>query len=367
MKKSAKPDFIVNRRDVEANIVSADGDTAFSLSRLSAAAGLMHLDVMHFNLPPGASAFPPIAMRDEEAFYFVLGGTPDLWADGYLYSLREGDGIAVPAKTGLAHTFLNNSKGDVRLLMMTEGAHYGARSFDPLGQTDPDDAGKLWRDPPRRKLGPHDGLTDAERGGPSPAGSRKRTRPDYVAHWRDILDKKAGRYPNSDEDQGIDARFGRRARFSRIGVHVEILKAGRRTSWPHAERDEEEFVYVVSGALDAWNDGTITALGEGDFIGWEAGTGITHAILNNSDEDALLLVGGEASRQRAQIWYPLHPHRDKETGEAFWADHPKPKLGPHDGMPDALRARVPKAKLRSAVAANEAARYLGPRKTKTRK
>ncbi len=99
--------------------------------------------------------------------------------------------------------------------------------------------------------------------------------------------------------------FGRRARFSRIGVHLEVLKPGRRTSWPHAERDEEEFVYVVSGKVDAWNDGHITPMGEGDFIGWEAGTGITHVIINNSDEDAILIVGGEAAPQAQPVLVSL--------------------------------------------------------------
>ena len=37
-------------------------------------------------------------------------------------------------------------------------------------------------------------------------------------------------------------------------------------------------------------------MGEGDFIGWQNGTGITHAILNNSDDDAVIIVGGERSR-----------------------------------------------------------------------
>jgi hypothetical protein len=47
----------------------------------------------------------------------------------------------------------------------------------------------------------------------------------------------------------------------------------------------------------------------------------------------------------------------------FWQDHPKPKLGPHDGLPDALRARLPKAARKNAVTANRAAMKLKPRKT----
>jgi uncharacterized cupin superfamily protein len=174
------------------------------------------------------------------------------------------------------------------------------------------------------------------------------------------------RYPDSDEDQGFNARFDNRARLSRIGLHVEFLQPGQRSSWPHAERDEDEFAYVVAGSLDAWNDGRVTPVTEGDFVGWRGGLGVTHVMINNSDEDAVLLVGGERSRLINQYWYPFHPSRNKEIGKAYWADHPKPKMGPHDGLPDRLRARVPVARRKDAVAANEAARFLGKRK-KTKK
>ncbi len=167
-------------------------------------------------------------------------------------------------------------------------------------------------------------------------------------------------YPGSTERHGIDAKFGRRARFSRIGVHFEVLPAGRRTSWPHAERDEEEWVYVVAGAVETWIDGHLHKMTEGDFIGYEARTGITHVTINNSGEDALLLVGAEAGRAKNQFWYPLHPHRDKEIGELFWHDHPKVKLGPHDGLPDALRDRLPAAARKDPIKANRAAMKLKP-------
>ncbi|MBV9332018.1 MAG: cupin domain-containing protein [Alphaproteobacteria bacterium] len=190
----------------------------------------------------------------------------------------------------------------------------------------------------------------------------KKPRPVFVCHWQDLVESKAGSYKGSDELQGLYAKFGRRADFSRIGVHIELLKPGRRTSWPHAERDEEEFVFVVRGTVDCWLDGRLYPMRDGDFVGWRGGDGITHVILNNSSEDALLIVGGEASRSRSRVWYPLHPHREKEIGENYWADHPVPDLGPHDGLPDALRSRLPKAALRNAITANRAAIQLKKRK-----
>ena len=49
-----------------------------------------------------------------------------------------------------------------------------------------------------------------------------------------------------------------------------------------------------------------------------------------------LLVVGE-KRADNTYFYPLHPDRPRER-EQLWEDHPDPELGPHDGMPDKVRA-----------------------------
>ena len=356
----SRPSIIKNWRETEypGTPNSTDVDHAAAYSNLGEETGLARLGVGHLRLPPGARSGPPAAMRDEEEFAFVLQGTPDLWVDGYVYRLKEGDGVALHSRTGMANAFLNNGSIDVHLFMFKEGSRFSTKYFfptDPVATARAESLRKLWKDPPKRKLGPHDGFTDLKRGRPSPSGSVKSRKPDFVANWRNILKPEAAHYLGSREDQGIDAPFGKRARFSRIGVHVEVLKPGRRTSYPHAEGDEEEFVYVVSGKIDCWLDGHVWPMGEGDFVGWEAGTGITHVIMNNSAQDAILLVGGEASRAAGRCWYPYHPSRKKEMGPNHGDDHPIPKLGPHDGLPDAIRSRLPAKARKTPLAANSAA------------
>lgn len=349
-----RPGFLKNWREIEDSGEWAECGERFGFPAFfSGAIGMSRLKVAHHRLPPGRRSRLPGAFRDEEEFFFVVEGAPDLWLDGHLHGLREGDGVAMLDKTGISHCLINNTDRDARVFVFGEGSRTGSRFFHPLASEAASTAmlarqGKLWENPPRRKLGPNDGK-------PGSTAGRKRARPDCVVHWRDILGRKAARYPGSDEDQGIAAPFGKRARFSRIGLHVEVLKPGRRTSYPHAERDEDEFVYVVSGQVEAWTDGHVAPMDEGDFIGWEAGTGITHVILNNGGMDAVLLIGGEASKTRNQYWYPYHPSRNKAAGANYWADHPVPKLGPHDGLPDALRARLPKRAGRDPLTANKAA------------
>jgi uncharacterized cupin superfamily protein len=151
------------------------------------------------------------------------------------------------------------------------------------------------------------------------------------------------RYPGSDEYTGHQRSLGRVAGLEGIGVNLLRLAPGERSSWPHAEEKEEEFVYVIEGEVDAWIDGEIHAMQAGDLAAFPAGTGITHCFLNNSERDALLIVGGEASKSDNRIYYPLHPgRRDQLPASEWWDDVPKRELGPHDGMPDALRGREAK-------------------------
>ncbi len=359
-----RPGFIRNWRALEAPAAPPGATEDFGqASELAEATGLTRLRVAHLRIPPGTRACPPLAMRDVEVFAFVLEGTPDLWIDGHLRRLAEGDGVCLHAGTSIAHSLINNTRDDVRIFAFTEAMRRNSKVVQPADPAAAENLramGMLWADAPRRKLGPNSGM-------PGDHSGRKQGKLDYVLHWRDILEKKAVRYPKSTEDQTFPARFGRRTRFSRIGIHLDLLKPGRRTSYPHAERDEEEFVYVVSGKVDCWIDGHIHPLAEGDFAGFEAKTGITHTIINNSGEDAILLVGAEAARRNNQFWYPYQLSQNEAAGALYWADHPVPKLGPHDGLPDALRVRLPKSALRSPILANEAARHLGTAKKKKKK
>ncbi len=164
-------------------------------------------------------------------------------------------------------------------------------------------------------------------------------RPEFIKHFSEIQDPDNSKYPGSEELLSIGSPFAKKFGFKKLGIHHELLRPGRRTSWPHAESDEEEFVYVIEGNPDAWVDGQLHRLNPGDGVGFAPGTGISHTFINNTESDVRLLVVGEASKKENKCVYPVHPKRNEEIkSQGFlWENYPKQKMGPHDGSPDKMK------------------------------
>jgi len=163
-------------------------------------------------------------------------------------------------------------------------------------------------------------------------------RPSCIAHWRAIETPDEGHYDGDDELMGFGAPLGKHLGLTRIGIHHERLPPGRRTSYPHAESAEEEFVYVIEGTPDVWLDGVLHQLAPGDAVGFPAGTGICHTFINNSETDVRLLVVGETAKPENRIIYPRNTDL-QERRKDWWTDAPDRSRGDHDGLSDAWRAK----------------------------
>jgi uncharacterized cupin superfamily protein len=132
----------------------------------------------------------------------------------------------------------------------------------------------------------------------------------------------------------IGAALSRPLGLSRIGVHYELLKPGQRTSWPHAEEKEEEFIFVLEGTPDVWVDGELFQLRTGDCVAFRPGTGIAHTFLNNTEQDAILLVIGDKVEDN-RVYYPRNPKGwHNMPSEGVWTDPPEHPLGAHPGTAD---------------------------------
>src|SRR5215472_18138476 len=170
----------------------------------------------------------------------------------------------------------------------------------------------------------------------SRASARGVKRPSSITHWSKIEGADESHYEGDDELMSIGSPFGRHFELTRLGIHHERLLPGRRTSYPHAESAEEEFVFVIAGTPDLWLDGELHRLHPGDAVGFPAGTGICHSFLNNSAREVHLLVVGEAHKPENRVFYPRNP--EQATRKDWWSDPPARAMRDHDGLTDSVRA-----------------------------
>ncbi|MEI8025826.1 MAG: cupin domain-containing protein [Pseudomonadota bacterium] len=132
-------------------------------SALGKRLGLTRIGIHHEFLPPGRRTSWPHAESSEEEFGFVIEGHPDVWIDGYLHRLNPGDAVAFPPATGIAHTFINNSDQNVRLIIVGEASKPENKIYYPLHPELKEIRKDWWNDAPMHPLGPHDGLPDRPR------------------------------------------------------------------------------------------------------------------------------------------------------------------------------------------------------------
>lgn len=132
---------------------------------------------------------------------------------------------------------------------------------------------------------------------------------------------------------GTHANFTKYFNFKRLGVHFFRIPPGYRTSRPHAEKCEDEFVYIIDGIIDCWYNGAIKKMYSGEAIGFPAGTGVGHTFINNSQAETLLFVVGERTKRDNLYHFHLEPELSQKYKEKWWFDMPAQTLRGHDGWP----------------------------------
>ena len=163
-------------------------------------------------------------------------------------------------------------------------------------------------------------------------------RPGFVRHYSELKDDSIRGYLWAEEKFTFGGKLGTKLGLQRIAIHHETLLPGHRSSWPHAERLEEEFIFVLSGSAEAWIDGDIYPVKMGDCISFPAGTGIAHTFINNSNSNVELLFIGDQRMPGNQANWPLNPECQGIVSDEWWSDCPKKNLGDHDGLPDKVRS-----------------------------
>ena len=132
---------------------------------------------------------------------------------------------------------------------------------------------------------------------------------------------------------GINSNISKYFGLKKIAAQYFRIPPGYRTSEPHAESLEEEFVYVISGEIDLWLNGKIKKMSKGECIGFQAGTGIGHCFINNYDKPCEIFVSGDRTKPDNKYRFHLNPTQASKHGDRWWGDMPMQVLGGHDGLP----------------------------------
>lgn len=304
--------FIISKDNV------AEPDmTDFSDANFGSTLSTLHLGMHWFKLMPHHRSSDPHAESHEEEFVYVVSGRPHVWINGYIYQLEPGLCVGFPAGTGIAHTFINNINEPVEMIVLgdrTKKENKCAFPINPERNNNP----IWWDNYPKHELGPHDG---------------KIGNINYQKEWRELpfikqvstLERKIGfSYPTDTEKFTEGVRLTDQVGLKSLGVWHEVMKPGRRSSWPHAHKFEEEAAILLKGSAKVWLNGFIYNLNPGDCVFFKPGTGIAHVLINDSSENVEFLGIGQANDggPDEKIIYPLHQTRNEQciTNGYFWND-----------------------------------------------
>ncbi|MEM7226939.1 MAG: cupin domain-containing protein [Pseudomonadota bacterium] len=97
--------------------------------------------------------------------------------------------------------------------------------------------------------------------------------------------------------------LGDHAGLTQYGVNYVILPPGEASSLRHWHREEDEFVYVLSGELVLITDDGEEVMSGGMCVGFPAGVENGHQLVNRSAADACYLEIGTRSNDE-EAFYP---------------------------------------------------------------
>jgi uncharacterized cupin superfamily protein len=311
---------------LEADPVKIDADYGQALKT-------KYLGMHWVKILPGQRSSDPHAESLEEEFIYIVSGNPHLWINGFIYQLMPGLCVGFPAGTGIAHTFINNQKDNVEMIVLGDRTKKENKCSFPINPELQEERKFIWWDSyPPQNIGPH----DAKPGNLQHQKDWQNL--DFIKKVSDLERKIGFSYPNDTEKFTEGVRLTNHVGLKSLGIWHEIMQPGRRSSWPHAHKFEEEAAILLKGSAEVWLNGFVFPLNPGDCVFFKPGTGISHSLINNSNEDVEFLGIGQADDggSEEKIFYPLHPTRNQQCQDDgyLWVDIPEQKLvGSHLGIP----------------------------------
>lgn len=120
----------------------------------------------------------------------------------------------------------------------------------------------------------------------------------------------------NDEETPTRRAVGDAGGLTQLGVYLQTLQPGERTSERHWHEHADELVYVLSGELTVVEDDGEHALGPGNAAAWPAGSSNAHQVVNRSSAPATCLVIG-TRMVRDVVHYP-DSNRELHDADGRW-------------------------------------------------
>ena len=99
-------------------------------------------------------------------------------------------------------------------------------------------------------------------------------------------------------------RLGDAAGLTQFGVNLLRLPPQQWSSQRHWHRAEDEFVYILEGAVTLVTDAGETPMSAGDCAAFRAGLANGHHLQNRSDVEAVILEMGSRRPEEDAVAYP---------------------------------------------------------------
>lgn len=101
-----------------------------------------------------------------------------------------------------------------------------------------------------------------------------------------------------------ERQLGKRVGITQFGVNHLTLEPGASSSRRHWHEEEDEFVYVLAGAVTLIDETGAHELRPGDYAGFPAGAPNAHHLTNRTDAPAELIVVGTRKVGEERVHYP---------------------------------------------------------------
>ena len=301
--------------------------------------GTEKIAVHWVKLLPGQRSSTPHAESHEEEFVYIVSGRPHVWINGFIYQLEPKMALGFPAGTGIAHSFINNTQAEVEMIVLGEKSKKENKYIYPINpELFVEHKNSWWMDVPKQELGPHKAV-------PGDLNHQKDWRElAFVKSIDELERKKSFSYPGDNETFSQGVRLTDPLGMKAVGVWHEIMKPGKRSSWPHAHKLEEELAVLIKGRAKVWLNGFLHELQPGDCVYFKPGTNMAHVLINESDADIEFLGIGQAddAGPEERIYYPFHEHRNGKSKESgwLWENPPEKILGEDLGLPLSIKTRI---------------------------